>query len=388
MPTYSSNLATLSGTVTVPDAPTYPERFVEEFDNGIGYWIAQSGVGGPREVVNGVFRSWGWGADDNHLTAYGGAGRLRLLAYADYPLWNYQKPDSTWVTSNFTNALVSVRVRGVGFSANGSEWILWIQCRHPSVPGKFVNWGYVGEPRTAALTSGNWTDVSWRLDPDPTKWVWGKGQNSYDTFLSLPESLQNIFNIHFPTLGADNSSSPSGTFEMERCEIQFNRNAPPQSVSPDGVVVFDPPLDTASSGNSGSSIRGISSPITAGGTQIRVTFKSPSGGGAAATHVAIGKQASTYSTVSTPVELKFGGASGFVMSAGGQITSDWATLTTAVNDVLVIVIDSDSSTQIRTSGTYAGGAYIKPSSSSYNAASPSGFTDHFTQYFGGKIEVK
>lgn len=368
----------------------YPERFTEDFSSGIGHWTTPDSIGGPREVVGGVFRSWNWSYDTNHLTTLGGPGMLHLMAYADYHYWNYQKPDGSWVTSDFTNAAINMRVRGVSFAPNGSEWIAWITARHPYVANKNVNWGFVAEPRAAALTSGAWTDVSWTLDPDPSKWVWGKGANGsqYDTFLSLQESLQNICNIHFPTLGPDNVAHPSGTFEMDSCEILFNRNGPPQTAAPEGTVVFDPPMTYGSSGNSGYSIRGVSSAIGTGGTQIRVTFKAHPTSATSAGHVSIGKQASGYNTVATPVELKFGGASGFSIAAGAAITSDWADLTTADNDVLVAVIDSTSSGQIRTPGSYAGGSHYNLNGTSWNQATPSGFTDSSSQYFGGKIEVK
>lgn len=85
------------GTVSVPDR--FPEVYAEEFFGGIGHWIASDPpVGGPREVVGGVFRSWSWSYDNNHLTTVGRPGMLHLLAYADYPYWNYVKPDGSLVT--------------------------------------------------------------------------------------------------------------------------------------------------------------------------------------------------------------------------------------------------------------------------------------------------
>lgn len=175
-------------------------------------------VGGPRGVTNGVFWSNDWGYDSNHLTTKGGPGMLHLMAYADYHYW----PDT-----DFTNAVVKLRARGVNFDPNGSEFICWVTAAHPYVPGKNVNWGFVAEPRTTQLQSGNWEDVEWVLSPDPSKWVFGKGENGtiYDTFLSLQESLQNIYNVHFLTLGPDNVGHPAGTFELDSCSVLYNRKA-------------------------------------------------------------------------------------------------------------------------------------------------------------------
>jgi hypothetical protein len=187
--------------VTVLVVPErYPTTFSEDFANGIGNWTAGSPVvGGPRSVSNGVFSSHTWGYDNNHTTDKGGPGMLHLLAYADFPYW----PDA-----DFTNARVKLRARGVSFDPNGSE--------------------FIAEPRTALLQTGNWEDVEWQLTPDPSKWVWGKGENGsiYDTFLSLQESLQNIFNVHFLMLGPDNVGHPTGTFELDSCSILYNRKAP------------------------------------------------------------------------------------------------------------------------------------------------------------------
>jgi hypothetical protein len=206
----------------------YPELFCEDFSSGIGHWTTPDSIGGPREVVNGVFRSWDWSYDTNHLTTHGGPGMLHLMAYADHHYWNYTNPDGSLVTSDFTNADVRLRIRGTNFNPNGSKFICWITAWHPYVPGKNVNWGFVAEPRTAELASGSWQDIRWRLDPDPSGWVWGKGVNGgiYDTFLSLQESLQNICNIHFPMLGPDNVGHPAGLFELDHGQIIFNRNGP------------------------------------------------------------------------------------------------------------------------------------------------------------------
>lgn len=206
------------------EAARYPERFYYDFSDGIGHW----GSSGVSSVAGGIFTSHTWSYDTNHLIADGGAGMLHLLAYANNQYWEYQKPDLRWIGSDLTRARIVLRARGVSYNPNGSIFIPWVQARHPTAPGKFVNWGYVGEPRTAQLTSGNWEDISWRLDPDPAQWVWGKGVNlgTYDTFLSLRETLQNVHNVHFVMLGPDNVGHPSGTFELDSFEIIFNRNGP------------------------------------------------------------------------------------------------------------------------------------------------------------------
>jgi opacity protein-like surface antigen len=208
----------------------FPERHIEDFSNGIGYWIAGNPtIGGPREVVSGYFRSWDWGFDNNHLTTKGGPGMLHLLAYQDMPFWNYFQKGHL-VTSDLTNARIKLRVRGLNFVPNGSEFICWITAWHPDFPqwptpgNKNVNWGFVAEPRTSALLTGDWVDIEWRLDPDPAKWVWGKGEGTYDTYLSVQECLRNVCNVHFLMLGPDNVQHPAGEFHLDSAEFWFNRN--------------------------------------------------------------------------------------------------------------------------------------------------------------------
>lgn len=233
----------------VPDR--FPSSFFEDFSNGIGYWSAgtppfEGPIGGPREVAGGIFRSFDWSYDSNHLVSRGGPGMLHLLAYADQQLWS----DGT----DFTNARIKLRARGVNFNPNGSQFICWITANHPyrlhaNGKPKNVNWGFVAEPRTALLQTGSWEDIEWVLSPDPSKWVWGKGasETTYDTFLSLQESLQNICNVHFLMLGPDNVGHPLGSFELDSCSILYNRKAaepaspppppPPPSPAVDGPLI-------------------------------------------------------------------------------------------------------------------------------------------------------
>lgn len=197
----------------------YPSRFYEDFSNGIGYW----GSSGTTTVTPGLFTSTVWSYDSNHLTAYGGVGMLHLFAYIDKQQWEITEADGRILGSDFTNALVKIRARGESFLANGSQFMVHIQARHPERPNKYINWTYTSEPRTL---NASFQDLSWTLEPKHWKWQWAKGVDGgvYDTFLSLPECLQNIHNIHFVMLGPDNVGHPVTAFELQSCEILFNKN--------------------------------------------------------------------------------------------------------------------------------------------------------------------
>ncbi len=385
----------ISGTVTVPDMQRWPAHYLETFDNGIGHWTAPGPIGGPRDVVNGVFRSWNWSYDSNHLTSVGGPGMLHLLAYADHHYFNRTTATGDVISSDFTNARIKMLVRGVGFAPNGSEWIIWITANHPTALGKNVNWGFVANPITTHLLSGNWTEVEVLIDPNPAKWVWGKGANGsiYDTFLSLPESLRNIYNLHMPTLGPDNVNHPSGQFELDTFEIAFNKNGPdsdPVSVPPqDGwTVAFNPLLNTLSTPNANYAIRGISLPFTVGGSKLRATVFAPPSHPTGGTHLAVGKRASGYNTTAPLLPFLFAGVPGYSVPAGGQLTSDPLDFVTAIGDVLVIHTDCDSfAHQARTAGSFAGGTHYALAGADWQAESPSGFSASSGQYFGAKLEV-
>lgn len=198
-----------------------PEVFREDFSNGIGHW----GSSGTNTIVNGVFTSTAWSYDNNHLAAYGGVGMLHLFAYIDKQQWEVTQPDGRIVGCDFTNATVRLLgARGESFSANGSQFMVHVQARHPYMVNKYINWTYTSEPRpiTPVLQ-----DIEWKLEPKHWKWQWAKGVSGgiYDQFLPLHESLQNITNIHFVMLGPDNVGHPTGAFELDGCEIIYNRNS-------------------------------------------------------------------------------------------------------------------------------------------------------------------
>jgi hypothetical protein len=77
--------------------------------------------------------------------------------------------------------------------------------------------------------------------------------------------------------------------------------------------------------------------------QVRVTFRASSAAAWSVDNASIGIATTDGSTASTPVELLFGGASGFAISAGADITSDWLTFAGFIStDELVVIMDHAS----------------------------------------------
>ena len=83
-------------------------------------------------------------------------------------------------------------------------------------------------------------------------------------------------------------------------------------------------------------------PTTSGGSQVRVTFSAVDTGWNTR-HCSVGIAATNTSTVATPVELKFGGASGFSLTGYTTITSDWTDLPFTAGQALVVIMDHGAS---------------------------------------------
>lgn len=129
--------------------------------------------------------------------------------------------------------------------------------------------------------------------------------------------------------------------------------------------------------------------ISAGGTQVRVTFKAGTGGTMVVANCSIGIQSAAEVTTATPVELKFSGVSGFSIASSATILSDWATLTTSNGQTLVVVIDNTSGSSIFLSGKGSGGlTYFRTGAQTYNSANPGGFSSLADIGGFNKIEVQ
>lgn len=134
-------------------------------------------------------------------------------------------------------------------------------------------------------------------------------------------------------------------------------------------------LTSQGSGGNNTSWRNIIPlPLFAAGgtTRIRVTFKAIATGPTSSdtNHCSVGvwNGANTDCTA-TPVELLFGGASGFSILSGTQITSDWVDLPVVVGDKLVVILDLGGlGTMQYDTSSGSGANYANAPAASYNAA--------------------
>jgi hypothetical protein len=140
------------------------------------------------------------------------------------------------------------------------------------------------------------------------------------------------------------------------------------------TAVFSATLDTHNAGGHSVSYRQICAVATAG-TQIRVQFGSHSSGVTDIDNASVGIQSSVVATTAVPSELKFSGASGFSISAGATIWSDWLDFTQAGSGNVVVVMDMGDVTNIRFDDvSTSGGVHQRAAYNSYNEANPASFT--------------
>lgn len=139
------------------------------------------------------------------------------------------------------------------------------------------------------------------------------------------------------------------------------------------LTAFSTSLTGSGATPAGYSWRQVVTPMSYGGSLVRVTFKAGSTS-YQENNLSVGIQSTNQNTSATPVELKFGGASGFDISANASITSDWATLAFSASDSLVVIGDAGTggAEAYTQSGVLGCHYYNQASTASYNQANPGG----------------
>lgn len=163
---------------------------------------------------------------------------------------------------------------------------------------------------------------------------------------------------------------------------------------PPPVTVYSDALSSNNAGNSGYSFRKAISP-SAGGAEVRVTFKAASSGANFKTDhcsIALKGSATLPDTQAAPTELLFSGVAGFNIAPGNTIVSDWLSLSFTGSDILVVVMDFAASgggdCAYNSSGSNS--TYYKAATASYNQATVAAFTTYgAAPEFGvSKIEAR
>jgi hypothetical protein len=142
---------------------------------------------------------------------------------------------------------------------------------------------------------------------------------------------------------------------------------------------FSATLGSSSGGANSYSHRQIipsTAPLAKVGTRIRVTFTAGSTG-LHCDHAAVGYSAGSGATTATPVELLFGGSSGFTIGNNASVTSDFLTFPVLPGQDIVTIMDVSSSgatSLAYTTGLASGLNDYNKAGATYNVAAPSGLS--------------
>src|SRR5258705_7785439 len=161
------------------------------------------------------------------------------------------------------------------------------------------------------------------------------------------------------------------------------------------TVIFTDTLNSSDNANDGFSIRNVVALTGGAQGQVRATFQASSSQSFHTDHCSIGISTGTNAnTTATPIELKFAGASGFNITSGTTITSDWVNLSGFTSsDKLVVIFDCNSGAN---SGNFEDNLssanctnWFQAATVSWNVAAPAGFTSQATTNLSLKsVEVQ
>ncbi len=166
----------------------------------------------------------------------------------------------------------------------------------------------------------------------------------------------------------------------------------------DVAIVFGGPPGPTGAANNDATSRSRTPAITSlgGSGLVRVTYQAAAGSALTVDNAAVGVWdgvAAKADTLLTPIELKFAGVSGFALSAGGRITSDWAAVPGITRGSSLVVIQDYGAAN---GNAVAEGGQATPSASYIHAAAnsfnttvtPAGSTEVLGSMFDAvRIEV-
>ena len=149
------------------------------------------------------------------------------------------------------------------------------------------------------------------------------------------------------------------------------------------TTVFSATLSSNSSDVNGRSIRQFITPSSNGLGQVRATFKNAGLNTLIVDHASIALlgSATAPNTQNIPTELLFGGVSGFTITSGTSLTSDWLNFSFLSSDELCVILDIHAqSSFLRQAASQTGFVqeYFKAASASYNLATVTGYSNDAT----------
>lgn len=155
-----------------------------------------------------------------------------------------------------------------------------------------------------------------------------------------------------------------------------------------GTTVWSATLTTDQGAVGGYGIRNLASSLSGGGSFIRIRFEAPASGTFNVDNASVGIRSATSTTTATPSELLFSGVSGFSISNGATLVSDWLAFTFTSSDSLLVHMDFGATATTRYTSTTSETQYFKAANGAdYLNASVSGYSSQ-TQVMGfNRIEA-
>lgn len=159
------------------------------------------------------------------------------------------------------------------------------------------------------------------------------------------------------------------------------------------AVVWSATLGTSSNNFQNYCIRTVAGSLSGGGDEVRVRFVASASQGLFIDNASIGVLGGATApncTTSPPVELKFSGASGFTVAAGGTMVSDWAVLPFLSSDTLIVTADHGTTASGHQEGAGNTGSvsWFRAAYNGYNLATVSGMTSSAAGYVRGINQIE
>ncbi|MGE0056242.1 MAG: hypothetical protein AB7S74_18765 [Hyphomicrobium sp.] len=159
------------------------------------------------------------------------------------------------------------------------------------------------------------------------------------------------------------------------------------------AVVWTATLGTSANNFQNYCIRTVAGSLSGGGDEVRVRFIASASQGLFVDNASIGVLGGATApncTTNPPVELKFGGASGFTVGAGGSIVSDWASLPFLSTDTLIVTADHGATASGHKEGSLNSGSvsWFRAAYNGYNLATVSGMSSSAAGYVRGIDQIE
>jgi len=218
--------------------PTLSAHYHEDWNNGTAGWRGGMSAGKDLRFVPDLEAGGGFVRftepsrdDPNHTD---GIGTLHLASYFYPGLIIPQKGRTAFLgggNPDFRDALVTLKVRGRNFVANGSELLWWTQhdldvSQQSPENIRRANWAYTGYSLTEALASGRWENVSYRLENNSHNWTYAGNNLSQNRALyvydSIDTSLGDLNGNFFHLLAfVDPAHPPTGEIDFDDLTLTY-----------------------------------------------------------------------------------------------------------------------------------------------------------------------